>query len=46
MKLLVHLELKVVASQALLRAILASTGDINHKDNLGQSSLHSVLSTY
>ncbi|RKL03912.1 hypothetical protein BFJ71_g3882 [Fusarium oxysporum] len=39
-----HIAMGCAASQAVLRAILDNTGDINHRDNLGRSPLHKAKS--
>ncbi|EGU75917.1 hypothetical protein FOXB_13571 [Fusarium oxysporum f. sp. conglutinans Fo5176] len=35
-----HIVMRHAASQAVLRAVLDNTGDINHRNNSGQSPLH------
>ncbi|EXM19798.1 hypothetical protein FOTG_12241 [Fusarium oxysporum f. sp. vasinfectum 25433] len=39
-----HIALSRAASQAVLRAVLDNTGDINHRENSGQSPLHKAWS--
>ncbi|KAH7215247.1 hypothetical protein DER44DRAFT_820120 [Fusarium oxysporum] len=35
-----HIAISLAASRAVLRAVLDNTGDVNHRDNSGQSPLH------
>ncbi|TVY64497.1 putative ankyrin repeat protein [Fusarium oxysporum f. sp. cubense] len=39
-----HIVMNCTKSQAVLRAVLDNTGDINHRDNSGQSPLHKAKS--
>jgi hypothetical protein len=44
-KLPVHIAMSRSTSQAVVRAFLDKTGDINHRDNWGQNLLHQAIST-